>query len=334
MREISAEQLKEILSEHELWLDWIKDGRIGIDSGKKADLQGVDLRGADLRGVDLRKADLQEVDLQGANLREADLRGVDLQGADLRRVDLRRADLQRSDLRRADLRGVNLRRANLRRANLQEVDLQEVDFRGAINIEYAFVDQTQRAILGLTDDTVTQLQQQITQAEQAIQEKKELKGKIQQLENNTRNQEDKQTQIDKLKEKLKEKTAEAEQLAPLKIELKEVKRDKIQDKELEDAIEKISNSNKDGSDTLKTYKKNSTFLMWSGIGLFALAMLIAGYIYYSKIFSVDISNLSSFHLVLFSPSFVLAFAGTALLRHDWKIRQLTQQLITQNNHID
>jgi hypothetical protein len=32
-------------------------------------------------------------------------------------------------------------------------------------------------------------------------------------------------------------------------------------------------------------------------------------------------------LVLFSPSFVLAFAGTALLRHDWKIRQLTQQLI-------
>jgi hypothetical protein len=49
---------------------------------------------------------------------------------------------------------------------------------------------------------------------------------------------------------------------------------------------------------LKPIKKNSTFLMWSGIGLFALAMLIAGYIYYSKIFSVDISNLSSFHLVL------------------------------------
>ena len=30
----------------------------------------------------------------------------------------------------------------------------------------------------------------------------------------------------------------------------------------------------------------------------------------------------------------MAFAGTALLRHDWKIRQLTHQLITQNNHID
>ena len=347
MREISAEQLKEILSKHELWLDWIKEGRISLlDSGKKADLQGVDLRGADLRGVDLRwvdlqKADLQEVDLRGANLQEADFRGVDLRGADfrgadLRGADLRRADLRRADLQRANLRGVNLRRANLYEANLQKVDLQKVDFRGAINIEYAFVDQTQRAILGLTDDTVTQLQQQITQAEQAIQEKKELKGKIQQLEDNTRNQENKQTEIDKLKEKLKEKTAEAEQITSLKNDLKVAKtqRDESQDKELEDAIEKISNSNKDGSDTLKTYKKNSTFLMWSGIGLFALAMLIAGYIYYSKIFSVDISNLSSFHLVLFSPSFVLAFAGTALLRHDWKIRQLTQQLITQNNHID
>jgi hypothetical protein len=59
-----------------------------------------------------------------------------------------------------------------------------------------------------------------------------------------------------------EKTAEAEQVAPLKIKLKNatVQRDESQDKELEDAIEKISNSNKDGSDTLKTYKKNSTFL--------------------------------------------------------------------------
>jgi hypothetical protein len=44
---------------------------------------------------------------------------------------------------------------------------------------------------------------------------------------------------------------EAEQVAPLKIELKEAKtqRDKSQDKELEDAIEKISNSNKDGFDS-------------------------------------------------------------------------------------
>jgi hypothetical protein len=47
----------------------------------------------------------------------------------------------------------------------------------------------------------------------------------------------------------------------IKLKNATVQRDESQDKELEDAIEKISNSNKDGSDTLKTYKKNSTFLM-------------------------------------------------------------------------
>jgi hypothetical protein len=53
------------------------------------------------------------------------------------------------------------------------------------------------------------------------------------------------------------------QVALLKIKLKNatVQRDESQDKELEDAIEKISNSNKDGSDTLKTYKKNSVVIL-------------------------------------------------------------------------
>jgi hypothetical protein len=99
---------------------------------------------------------------------------------------LQEADLRGVDLRGANLRGSNLRRANLYEVDLREVDLREVDLQGAMNIEHAFVDQAQRAILGLTDDdTVTQLQQQIKHAEQAIQEKKELKRKIQQLEDNT-----------------------------------------------------------------------------------------------------------------------------------------------------
>ena len=324
MREISTEQLEGILSEHQLWLN--SNG----SKGERADLREADLAWVDLEGADLREADLRGTNLLGAHLEGADLRKADLRKADLREADLREADLREANLKRAELLwtilvGVDLRGADLRGANLVGTHLE-----GAINTEYALINQAQRVILGLADDEVTQLQQKIKQAEQ---EKKELKRKIQQLENNTQNHEDKQTEIDKLKEKLKEKTVIAEQ-AQSKLEETKTQRDESQDKELENAISKISNSNKDGSNTLKTYKKNSTFLMWSGIGLFALAMLIAGYIYYSKIFSVDISNLSSFHLVLFSPSFVLAFAGTALLRHDWKIRQLTQQLITQNNHID
>jgi hypothetical protein len=52
------------------------------------------------------------------------------------------------------------------------------------------------------------------------------------------------------------------QVASLKIELENAtaQRDKSQDKELENAISKISNSNKDGSDTLKTYKNSFSIL--------------------------------------------------------------------------
>jgi hypothetical protein len=106
------------------------------------------------------------------------------------------------------------------------------------------------------------------------------------------------------------KTVIAEQ-AQSKLKETKTQHDESQDKELENAISKISNSNKDGSNTLKTYKKNSTFLMWSGIGLFALAMLIAGYIYYSKIFSVDkelVVQLLLFFPLIFPLIYLFGFA--------------------------
>ena len=53
-----SEELKEILSNHELW---INAGR-----GCKADLREADLRWADLREADLREADLNDTDLSGA----------------------------------------------------------------------------------------------------------------------------------------------------------------------------------------------------------------------------------------------------------------------------
>jgi hypothetical protein len=77
----------------------------------------------------------------------------------------------------ADLQGADLRGANLESAHL----------KGVINAEYALIDQTQRSLFGLADNKVTKLQQKIKQAEQAIQEKKELKRKIQQLEDNSQN---------------------------------------------------------------------------------------------------------------------------------------------------
>ena len=89
MREITQEELKEILRKHKLWLERRPDG-------EKADLSEADLRWANLSGTDLSEANLREADLRKADLREADLSEADLRGANLRGADLRGANLDYS----------------------------------------------------------------------------------------------------------------------------------------------------------------------------------------------------------------------------------------------
>ena len=55
-------QLKEILDQHQLWLD--SDG----EQGRRASLYRVNLTEANLNGVNLREANLDEVNLTGAQL--------------------------------------------------------------------------------------------------------------------------------------------------------------------------------------------------------------------------------------------------------------------------
>ena len=119
MRQISIEELNDILKQHDLWLK--------NDGGVRADLSYTDLFGADLRGVDLRFANLS-----GSDLRKTDLRYTELFGADLRGVDLRFADLSGSNLREADLSGSDLREADLRFADLSESDLREASINWPI----------------------------------------------------------------------------------------------------------------------------------------------------------------------------------------------------------
>jgi len=106
MRDISKEELKDIISKHSEWL-------LDKDKGERADLSYADLRFADLRSANLRYADLRS-----ANLRYAGLRSADLRFADLRSANLDSADLRYADLRYADLRSANLRYADLRSADL------------------------------------------------------------------------------------------------------------------------------------------------------------------------------------------------------------------------
>jgi len=111
---MEASKLKEILDQHQLWID----GR----GGKRANLEGANLRDADLRGANLKVA----------NLRDADLRDADLRGAILTRADLTCADLTRANLTGANLRGAYLWGANLTRANLWGANLTRANLTNTI----------------------------------------------------------------------------------------------------------------------------------------------------------------------------------------------------------
>lgn len=140
LRKITAEELKNILADHEKWL---KSRR---EEGKRADLSKADLRhsdltfanlrgaclmGSDLRGMDLRDIDLSEADLRGADLSNAHLMYTDFRLADLKCATLREADVQMADLHTANLQGADLRDADLREANLKNVNFIDANLRGA-----------------------------------------------------------------------------------------------------------------------------------------------------------------------------------------------------------
>ena len=138
MKNISQEELKEILQKHEMWLKG-EEGRERADL-RYTDLSGADLtdvdlryanlRGADLRGVNLSDADLRKADLRNTNLRNANLEGADLWNADLINTNLSDADLINANLSDADLRKADLRCADLRGVNLGGADLRGVNLRG------------------------------------------------------------------------------------------------------------------------------------------------------------------------------------------------------------
>jgi hypothetical protein len=111
MKTYTADELKEVIRLHALWL-------ADANGGVRADLSGANLIGANLIGADLNGADLNGADLRGADLSGADLCGADLSGADLNGADLCGANLRGANLRWADLSGANLSRADLNGAYL------------------------------------------------------------------------------------------------------------------------------------------------------------------------------------------------------------------------
>ena len=155
-RDISEEELKQILEEHEKWVS------SGEKEGRKANLAEVNLQNSNLEGVNLQKAnlnraDLQEAFLNEANLKQANLNGTNLQSASLFKANLQEAklysaNLQNANLPEANMHGALLRQANLyvadfMKANMEKADLRESNMRGAnlkqSNLKEADLEETE-----------------------------------------------------------------------------------------------------------------------------------------------------------------------------------------------
>ncbi len=80
LRDVSEEELKQILEAHKKWCETDRMEGERADLGN-ANLQGADLFAAKLQEANLRSAKLQEANLSSAKLQEANLSRADLTGA-------------------------------------------------------------------------------------------------------------------------------------------------------------------------------------------------------------------------------------------------------------
>ena len=129
MRNLTSEELKEILEKHQKWIR-------NEDGGERANLSWANLSWANLYGANLSWANLYGANLSGANLSWADLSwanlyGANLYGANLSWANLSGANLSDANLSWANLYGANLSGANLYGANLSGANLSWADLSWA-----------------------------------------------------------------------------------------------------------------------------------------------------------------------------------------------------------
>jgi uncharacterized protein YjbI with pentapeptide repeats len=104
---MKQEELKEILSQHQLWLDKIlEQHQLWLDTdgkeGKQADLSAEDLSGLNFRGADLRYSKIKGADFESANCENVDFRHSDLRFSCLAAARIKNADFRHSDITHTD----------------------------------------------------------------------------------------------------------------------------------------------------------------------------------------------------------------------------------------
>ena len=97
MRELTAEEVKEMLDQHKLWL-------ADQSQGKRFDAMDCSLP----KGFSFDEQDLRRAIFIRANCEEKSFRGADLRGADFRWASASRSDFRGANCARADFSWANL----------------------------------------------------------------------------------------------------------------------------------------------------------------------------------------------------------------------------------
>ena len=232
---------------------------------------------------------------------------------------MQRANLLVADLREADLRGADLKGANLHGVILDKAKYEPEQLRQAHNVPQEYLPTSKDFYLRRVEDA----QSQVIALEL---EKRELEAKLKAAKQDS-------AQSKAIKQSLQATEVEIDQ-ARSQLEQNQQKQEVLD--ELAGAIKPLLDAVKSDKDTVKVYKLQSWCLLLLGSICFVIA---TGFVSYKAILSWQLplttQAISVAQLLLqIAPGFVFAILGTALLRHDWKIRQLTLSLIDQNNSVD
>ncbi len=238
---------------------------------------------------------------------------------------------RRADLSGYDLQGKDFQSANLRGANLWGADLEGADFGGA-DLERTYLNTLQKKYItastgiGFSPDTA-QMAEQLRAMER---EREELKEKLEKSES-----ENTPEDLEKLKADAEEKNKQIEQQ---KEDIKVLK--EIVEQPIDEAAGKMRNSVIAANEARTSNTSLSKRLMNLGLGCYALAIIfILFFAFFPSLLKLlgivcdERTTLLQF-LPLYLPAIVLLTIGTALLRHEGKIRDQTSLLLEQINHAE
>ncbi len=302
---------------------------------RKANLQNADLQEANLRGADFRESTLQRAYLYGTNLEDAYLQSANLQGTHLRNAFLQGSNLQNADLQEANLQGTNLRTATMNNTDLRGANLKEAEFiwdelklaklwgtPNQINTKRGYPEQSRphdnnHILYSYKNEGNAELKLVQERLNIATNELKKIRNSEKKLTN--QQQKSYIEQQEYVVELEKQKQLMEEQIISLQNAV---------DERVDQAIDAMQGSITETDTDIETYRKTSKSLFNLSAFLYLCAL---GCVVYSFLNIPENFNLADIW-IRGLPIILLFSMGTALLRHDAKIR-LRYEHLSDKKHL-